>query len=133
MEIESTQKELHSLGICPLVFRPPVGITSPRLKQVLKRQDMICVNFSCRAADGGNRRIKNLSQKILTKIKSGDIVMLHDTCPKNKELLPFWINELELILTGIREKGLEILPLSELIQKPVMRLVAISQASDQNI
>jgi hypothetical protein len=123
-EIESTQKELHSLGIQPLVFRPPVGITSPRLKQVLEKQDMICVNFSCRAADGGNRRIKNLSQKILSKIQSGDIVMLHDTYPKNKELLQFWINELELILIGIREKGLEILPLSELIHKPVMRLTS---------
>lgn len=119
-EIESTQKELNSIGIQPLVFRPPVGITSPRLKRVLEEQDMICVNFSCRAWDRGNRNIKNLSQKILTKVRPGDIIMLHDTCPKDKELLPYWINELELILLGIREKKLEIVPLSEIIEKPAM-------------
>lgn len=126
-EIESTQQELHSLGICPLIFRPPVGITSPRLKQVLEQQGMICVNFCCRAMDGGNRRIRNLSQKILNKIQPGDIVMLHDTRPKNMDVLPYWLTELELILAGIREKGLEILPLSELIHKPVMRLTSQAQ------
>jgi peptidoglycan-N-acetylglucosamine deacetylase len=120
MEIKSTQKELNSMGIQPLVFRPPIGITSPRLKRVLEEQGMICVNFSCRAWDGGNRNIQNLSQKILTKVRPGDIIMLHDTCPKDKELLPYWINELEIILQGIKEKKLEIVPLSEIIEKPVM-------------
>jgi peptidoglycan-N-acetylglucosamine deacetylase len=121
-EIESTQKELSSMGIQPLVFRPPVGITSARLKKVLEEQGMICVNFSCRAWDGGNRRIENLSQKILSKVRLGDIIMLHDSCPKNKALLPYWLNELELILMGIREKNLEIVSLSEIIEKPVMLL-----------
>lgn len=121
-EIESTQKELHSLGIRPLAFRPPVGATSPRLGPVLEELGMMCVNFSCRAADGGNRRIDDLSHKILSKIRAGDIVMLHDSRPKNEALLPYWINELELIVTGIRRKGLQIVPLSELIEKPVMHL-----------
>ena len=121
-EIESTQEELQSLGIRPLVFRPPVGTTSPRLKLVLEELGMMCVNFSCRAADGGNRRIENLSHKILSKVRPGDIIMLHDSRPKDETLLPYWINELELILTGIREKRLEIVPLSELIEKPVMLL-----------
>ncbi|MBN2591430.1 MAG: polysaccharide deacetylase family protein [Sedimentisphaerales bacterium] len=126
-EIESTQEKLSTLDICPLVFRPPVGITSPRLKKVLEKLGMICVNFSCRAVDGGNRRVKNISQKILKKVQPGDIVMLHDTCPKNMDLLPYWLTELELILTGIREKRLEILPLSELINKPVMQLNSQTQ------
>ena len=121
-EIESTQKELRSLGIQPLLFRPPVGITSPRLKLVLEELGMICVNFSCRAMDRGNWRIDNLSHKILSKVRPGDIILLHDTRPKNEALLPYWINELELVLTGIRNKKLEIVPLSELIEEPVMLL-----------
>lgn len=121
-EIESTQEELRSLGIWPLAFRPPMGITSPRLKRVLDELGMICVNFSCRAMDGGNWWIENLSHKILSKVRPGDIVMLHDSRPKNEALFSYWINELELILTGIHEKRLEIVPLSELIEKPVMLL-----------
>ncbi len=121
-EIESTQKELHTLGIRPLAFRPPVGVTSPRLGPVLEELGMMCVNFSCRAADRGNLRIDNLSHKILSKVRPGDIIILHDSRPKNEALLPYWINELELILTGIQEKRLEIVPLSELIEKPVMLL-----------
>ena len=119
-EIESTQRELQSLGIQPLVFRPPVGITSPRLKQVLKELGMMCVNFSCRAMDRGNWRIDNLSRNILRKVRPGDIILLHDSRPQDEALLPYWTNELELLLTGIQEKQLEIVPLSELIEKPVM-------------
>ncbi|MFC1856859.1 polysaccharide deacetylase family protein [Thermodesulfobacteriota bacterium] len=119
-EIESTQKALGGLGIVSLVFRPPSGITSPGLGQVLGRLGLDNINFSCRAFDGGNQRIKNLSKKILKRIRPDDIVLLHDISPKNKFLLHYWLDELESLLTGLEAKGLSVFPLSKLIGKPVM-------------
>ena len=118
-EIEATQRALKDLGIVALAFRPPMGITSPRLRRVMQKEGMFVVNFSCRAWDGGNRRIRNLSRRILKRVRANDILLLHDNLAR-PALLPHWAGEVDLILKGIPEKGLEILPLADLIGRPVM-------------
>ena len=119
-EIESAQNVLSDFGIVPLAFRPPVGITGPRLRPALLDSGMYVVNFSCRAGDGGNRWIKNISKKILKRIRPGDIVVLHDVRPHKQSLYTYWLNEMDLIVSGIKEKGLAVLPLAEIIGRPVM-------------
>ena len=119
-DIEATQQVLRDLGIRPLVFRPPGGITSPRLGPALSKTGMYLVNFSCRPLDGGNRRIKNLAAKILKRVGPDDIILLHDSMPPNRERIPRWLNEIESLLIGLTAEGFTIRPLSELIGKPVM-------------
>ncbi len=119
-EIEKAQQVLKEFGIVPLAFRPPVGVTSPRLKKVLRQNGMYVVNFSRRAGDRGNRQVKNLSARILTRLRSGDIIMLHDIRTRNETLYPCWLDEVDRTLSGIKAQGMEILPLSELIHRPVM-------------
>jgi peptidoglycan/xylan/chitin deacetylase (PgdA/CDA1 family) len=119
-EITSAQDILRKFGITPLAFRPPVGITNPRLGKVLDKSGMYNVNFNCRAIDGGNRWIKNLSERILRRIHPDAIVALHDVKPRDDTLFTYWLNEIDLIFSGIREKGLAVIPLSELIGRPVM-------------
>jgi len=119
-EIESTQHVLRNFGIQPMAFRPPAGITSPRFRQALLQSDVYIINFSCRAFDNGNRWIKNISRNILNRIRPDDIVLLHDIRQKNERLTLHWLNEIELILMGLKDKGLSVLPLSDIIGKPVM-------------
>ncbi|MBI5581973.1 MAG: polysaccharide deacetylase family protein [Deltaproteobacteria bacterium] len=118
-EIGATQRALKVLGIGALAYRPPMGITSPRLRRVMQKEGMFVVNFSCRAWDGGNRRIRNLSGRILKRVRANDILLLHDNLAQ-PSLFPQWAGEMDLILRGIPEKGLEIIPLADLIGKPVM-------------
>ena len=119
-EIETAQKVLNDFGVLALAFRPPVGITGPRLWPALLKSDRYIVNFSCRAFDGGNRWIRGLSKKILKRIGPGDIVLLHDVRPHKPFLLGDWLSEIELILSGINYKGFSVLPLAEIIGRPVM-------------
>ncbi|MBC8418646.1 MAG: polysaccharide deacetylase family protein [Proteobacteria bacterium] len=119
-EIESTQDILRKFGITPFAFRPPVGITNPRLWKALRKLGMYNVNFSCRAIEGGNRWIKNLSKRILKRLRSDHIIALHDIRGKDDARFSYWLNEIELILSGIRERGFAIYPLSQLIGRPVM-------------
>jgi hypothetical protein len=58
--------------------------------------------------------------RILKRIRPDDIVLLHDSRPPDECLIPAWLNEIENLLTGIETKGLMVLPLSEVIGKPVM-------------
>jgi len=119
-DIEATQKVLRDLGIRPLAFRPPAGITSPSLRSALVKTGLYLVNFSCRPLDGGNRRIHNIAKSILKRIRPDDIVLLHDSRPVDESLIPTWLNEIENLLAGIETKGFMVLPLSELIGQPVM-------------
>jgi peptidoglycan-N-acetylglucosamine deacetylase len=118
-EIFRAQEFLKKMGIQPLAFRPPVGIISPKLPSVLNKLGMFCVTFSCYASDAGNRFIKNLSFKILKKVKADDIIVLHDVPSRGKEDNIFLLSEIEKILQGLIGKGLKIVPLSELIGKDI--------------
>jgi len=119
-EIGETQSVLGRFAVTSHAFRPPVGITSPRTKNILMKYGMYNVGFSCRGNDFGNRRIKGLAGRVLGRVKADDIIMLHDVMPPKNECLNSWLNEVDLVLAGIIEKGLVILPLSELIGRPVM-------------
>ena len=119
-EIADTQAALSRLGIVPLVFRPPVGITSPSMGRVLTANGLYVVNFSCRAFDRGNRRIGHLAEKILANVRPDDIVLMHDSDPGNPERVRQWIGEIERILVGLSKKGLTAVPLAQLTGRPVM-------------
>ena len=118
-EIKAAQNVLGEFGVRPLAFRPPAGITNPRLRPALLNCGVYLVNFSCRAFDGGNRWIENLSGRILKRVRPDDIILLHDSRPKYENTIPQWLNEIELLLSGLKSRGLTVLPLSEIIGKPV--------------
>jgi len=119
-EIARTQQLLANFGIQPLVFRPPVGITNPRLPKVLKGLRLDCITFSCRACDFGNRRIADLAKIILRKIHPGAIILLHDVSPPGMGTVQAWLQEVERIILGLKSRGYKTVPLSELIGRPVM-------------
>ena len=124
-EVASAQSALRRSGVVPLAFRPPAGITNGYLWQVLLEQGMYCVNFSCRAVDFGNRRIAQLSEKILRKVSPGHIVALHDVAPRG-ETVGRLLGEFDSLIRGMKEKGLEIVPLARLIGREVMRREAFA-------
>ena len=119
-DIASLQELLRNNGVNTLAFRPPVGIVNPKLGPILDQLGLICVTFSCRAWDAGNLHIQQLSSRILAKVKADDIVLLHDVLPRGKEDACFLLTEIDKILDGIHEKGLIIVPLSELIGKEIL-------------
>ncbi len=118
-EVEGGQRILQGFGITPLAFRPPVGITNPPLWRILLDNGMFCCNFSCRAWDAGNRRIRNLAQRLLQRVRPGDLVLLHDTAPRGGSVDDL-IAELEAFLGGLKAKELAVVPVSTLLGRPIM-------------
>ena len=118
-EIFRTQEVLQKMGVNTLVFRPPVGIISPKLPSVLNKLGMFCLNFSCRAFDAGNRRVKNLGSRILKKVKADDIILLHDVPAHSQEHKTLLLPEIEKILKELDGKGLKVVPLSVLIGRDI--------------
>jgi peptidoglycan/xylan/chitin deacetylase (PgdA/CDA1 family) len=119
-EIIMAQETLRKIGVNTMAFRPPVGIVNPQLAPLLEKAGMHCITFSCRAVDAGNRRVKNISRKILKKVRSDDIILLHDTSPRRKEDGEILLTEIESVLAGLVAKGLKVVPLSVLTGKEIM-------------
>ncbi len=123
-EVEEARNVLRKMGIEARAFRPPVGIINPQLPPILAKLGLLCVTFNCRARDAGNFRVRNLAARILKKVKGDDIILLHDKPPRRAEdALILWL-EIEKILAGLKDKGLRIAPLSELIGKDIIALTA---------
>lgn len=129
-EIVNAQAVLAAHGIRPLVFRPPAGITNPKLGPVLAKLGLSAVNFSCRAMDKGNRRISGIASKILDRVRPGDIILLHDSTPwgenpdaPDNTARSSFLTELERVLDGLKARNLLVVPLSELTGQAVMEQV----------
>ncbi len=122
-EIAAAQQVFARFGVRPRVFRPPVGITGPRLWKPLRQAGLVAVNFSLRACDRGNRRIDHISERILRKLRAGDIIMLHDIRPRRGNSLDRWLLEVRRVVEGADAKGFEIVTLSDVIGGPVMERV----------
>lgn len=127
-EIESTQRVLGAHGIRPHFFRPPVGINTPRYIEPLRQSGLIAVTFSRRAGDRGNRQVRGLSGRILRRLRPGDIVLLHDTAPRRSGDLPLLLAEVDLLISGIKQRDLVILPLTTLLGRPAMS--ALTKTTD---
>ncbi|OQY50063.1 MAG: hypothetical protein B6240_02335 [Desulfobacteraceae bacterium 4572_87] len=119
-EISATQQVLARFHVKTLVFRPPVGITNPRLGGILNNLGMVNVNFTRRGVDFGNRRLKGLSKRVLRHLQNDHIIALHDVMPTKPTALQLWLNEIDKVLQGIKDRKMKVLPLSELIGRPVM-------------
>jgi peptidoglycan/xylan/chitin deacetylase (PgdA/CDA1 family) len=119
-EIITTQEILRKMGVQTIAFRPPVGIVNPKLAPLLQKLNMCCITFSCRAVDRGNRRVKDLSRKILEKVKADDIILLHDVPPRRNDDQEILLEEIGNLLSGLKSRGLEVVPLSSLIGKTIM-------------
>lgn len=129
-DIKKTQVSLQKHSIRPLVFRPPAGITNPKLKSVLQDENLKAVTFSCRALDYGNKKIANLSNRIMSKLKPGDIILLHDLEPDSEELLQEWKQELINLFNKLEQKTHPVVPLEKLIGSKVMLIIQKNNQSE---
>ncbi len=131
-DIVDCQIVLKQFGIKPMAFRPPVGITNPKLFRVLIDLNMFCIGFSRRALDFGNRRVAGMANRILRHIRTGDILLLHDCRPGPVMDVKIWLKEVENILIGIAGKGLIVESLSKVIKKPIMEQLMTRDDGEPN-
>lgn len=94
-------------GVRPTLFRPPVGITSPRIARALEEFDVTVVGWSVRALDGwAGARPDRVAARVVPKLEDGAIVLLHDAAERDDHT-PAGIEALPRILAAMRDRDLE--------------------------
>ncbi len=71
----------------PEFFRPPFGITNPRIRKLLRKTSMISVGWSFRSYDTTKRSNERIIQHMKKDLKGGEILLFHDSMKRSIKLL----------------------------------------------
>ncbi len=108
-EIQKTNEAIHdAVGLRPRLFRPPYGVTNPELSHALHLAKMEAIGWSLRSFDTSAKDADALLQKLLQKVRGGDIILLHDEAPHTHSILT-------ALIRGCREKGYTFVRLDQLL------------------
>jgi peptidoglycan/xylan/chitin deacetylase (PgdA/CDA1 family) len=61
------------------LFRPPYGVTNPPLARALGKKNYHIIGWSLRSNDTATNNEGRLLDRVTKKLKSGDIILFHDT------------------------------------------------------
>jgi peptidoglycan/xylan/chitin deacetylase (PgdA/CDA1 family) len=118
-DIERCSQLIRSLShsdIEPL-YRPPVGLKSPELARAAHARQLTIVAWSVHARDTFKHDPQVIASRVLSHIRPGDIVLMHDGHERDHHHRPALIAALPLILQGLRERGLQSVPVRELLRE----------------
>ena len=107
-ELERTTAVLESAGAGPVLwYRPPFGVSNPRVYRGWRHSGLKVAGWSIRSFDTRGEETGVVAERILGKLKGGDIILLHESSPHILDLL-------ELLLPALVERGLKSVTLEEL-------------------
>lgn len=79
-ELQKTEDILYNiLNKRIKMFRPPYGVTNPPLARALKKMNYQIIGWSLRSKDTVIKNGDFLVKRLTKRVKSGDIVLFHDT------------------------------------------------------
>jgi peptidoglycan/xylan/chitin deacetylase (PgdA/CDA1 family) len=90
------------------LFRPPYGVTTPNLAKAAKLLDYRLIGWNIRSLDTTNDTVDVITQRVQSQIKSGAIILLHDTSNKT-------IQVLERTLSFAQQQGYKIVSIERLL------------------
>ena len=99
----------------PVLFRPPIGHTSPTIARVADELDLIVVGWTVAARDGIERtRVQDVVTRVDRGLEDGAIVAMHDAAERGGRK-PAGVSALGAVLDAIDAKNLTVVPLEEFL------------------
>lgn len=79
------------IGLKPLLFRPPYGVTTPVMNRVLKKGGFTTIGWSIRSFDTVIKDNNKLFDKLNRALHPGAVVLMHDHGAATLQTLPAFI------------------------------------------
>jgi peptidoglycan/xylan/chitin deacetylase (PgdA/CDA1 family) len=103
---------LHGDGAAmPRLFRPPYGLFDRRTLEVLRRRNMLAVLWAVDSRDYTRPGVPVIVHNVLSKVKSGSIVMMHDAGGDRSQT----IAALPEIIRRLRKRGYRLVTVPRLL------------------
>ncbi len=108
-ELEKTAKLIDDLiGKKPKLFRPPFGDYNNLVIETARNLGYEVVQWSIDSLDWQEPGVDFIVKRVLENVSAGDIILMHNNAPDTPEAL-------DILIPKLKEKGYNLVPLSELI------------------
>ena len=96
-------------------YRPPIGLKSPSLARAAHERGLQVIAWSLHSRDTVMRDAGRIAERVLRRVKAGDIVLMHDGHDRDGHHRVATASALTLILDGLAKRGLQSVTVSELL------------------
>lgn len=97
-----------AVGVKPLLFRPPYGVTNPNLRKAVQKNGFTAIGWNVRSLDTVIKNQQKLLKKVTGRLKPGAILLFHDSGKATVQVLSAFISH-------CKEQGYEIVRLDKLL------------------
>jgi len=112
-ELTQTQNTIQeATGIVPDFFRPPMGLSNPRIFRAARELDLKVVGWTIRSLDTISTNPKKIIGRIIRRLEPGAIILLHDGDIPAERLVP----TVKLLLATLRERGYDVVRLDKMLE-----------------
>jgi len=112
-ELEQTQAVIaRHTGQQPKYYRPPVGLTNPRVFRVAEALGLTVVGWTIRSLDTRLKQPDAIVRRIVRRLRPGAIIVLHDGGVPAGVLLP----AVEQLLSELARRGYRVARLDRLME-----------------
>ena len=122
-EIDRTDQAIQRLiGQRPSLFRPPMGMKTWLIAKAVRERSHTMITWSQRAMDGVPTTPQRILGRLVPRVRAGDIIALHDGVDPNHHRTPHaTVEALRPLILALRDRGLGIVRLDELLDLPASR------------
>ena len=130
-ELARVQRVMRDhVGVAPAFYRPPYGVSTQVMLDVVAGEGMLTVNWDVSVNDWETRDGATIARRTLKRAKSGSIVVLHDGCEGDVTGdRSATVDALPAIMSGLSQRGLRAVRLDELLERPGYLAPIAAQAS----
>lgn len=110
-EMQKTSAAIErAIGKKTRFFRPPFGITNPRVARAVREENFISIGWDVRSFDTVLGTSERFSKRLKRKVRNGSIILLHD----NDEGM---VGFLDGFIPWLKEEGYQIVSLEQLLHE----------------
>lgn len=110
-ELTETDKAVHhTIGLRPLYFRPPYGVTNPMVAAAISATGHKVIGWTVRSFDTVIADRGKLLKRVSSSVRPGDVVLFHDFSDSMLDILPDFIDH-------VRNLGLKIERIDKLLNE----------------
>jgi len=87
-ELEKTTRIIKQIsGLDAQLYRPAFGVTNPNIRRAVHNLNLTTIGWNKRSLDTTNLTEEQILKRITKNLKSGDVILLHDTSEKSVRVL----------------------------------------------
>lgn len=102
----------QATGIAPKLFRPPMGLSNPRVFRAARSLGLQVIGWSARGLDTQSHDPERIVARIVRRLEPGAIILLHDGNIPVERL----VVTVKLLLTKLKERGYAVVRLDKLLE-----------------